>query len=53
MSDRFVEADYKVGEPVTLVLDAYSISIACNMTKAVPPKMLNYCITKTFIVACI
>lgn len=49
LSSKFVEEDYKVGEKVTLVIDAYCISIACNMTKAVPPQMLNYCITKTFI----
>jgi len=37
-----------VEELIHIKTDGYNLTIAANLTKQVPPEILNYCIKKSF-----
>jgi len=41
---RYVDDDFEKGEVLILENDVYSLTIAANLTKAVPPMQLNFSI---------
>jgi hypothetical protein len=40
----FIEVDFLDGEPLIFPSDVYSLTIAANMTKSIPPAHFNYCL---------
>ena len=48
--DSIVEQDYKIGSPIHIKGDGYNLTIAANLTKTCSPDLLNYCISKTFMI---
>ena len=43
---KVFENDFKEGDHLEFGMDAYSLFIAANITRAVPPTELNYCLQK-------
>jgi hypothetical protein len=49
-NDKNVEVDYVDGEKIIFNSDVYNFTIAANLTRTLPPQLINYCISKCLMV---